>query len=173
MKTLSKFDRLGVRQHQIYVQRPNSVLQSNLESKVTTAMGFNASGRNSGMSQNISSERIKEVRSIQRTDQEVSKETSQEDSEKLLKVKRELALMIKVSESSKSPKQQSGIKGQINKQNSQKPQSQTKELLVDTSQKPNHYAKLELYPLILKLKRRKLTNRSSNKLNSQLTTYQK
>ena len=142
-------------------------------------MGFNASGRNSGMSQNLSSERIKEVKSIQRTDQEVSKENSQEDSEKLPKVKRELALMIKVSESSKSPKQQSGIKGQINKQNSQKPRSQTKELLVDTStetilrQKPNHFAKLELYPLILKLKRRKLTNRSSNKLNSQLTTYQK
>ena len=142
-------------------------------------MGFNASGRNSGMSQNLSSERIKEVRSIQRTDQEVSKETSMEDSEKLPKVKRELALMIKVSESSKSPKQQSGIKGQINKQNSQKPRSQTKELLADTStetilrQKPNHYAKFELYPLILKLKRRKLTNRSSNKLNSQLTTYQK
>ena len=105
MKTLSKFDRLGVRQHQIYVQRPDSVLQTNSENKVTTAMGFNASGRNSGMSYNISSERIKEVKSIQRTDQEVSKETSQEDSEKLLKVKRELALMIKVSESSKSPKQ--------------------------------------------------------------------
>ena len=58
MKTLSKFDRFGVRQHQIYVQRPNSILQSNRENKVTTALGFNYSGRNSGISQNLSSERI-------------------------------------------------------------------------------------------------------------------